>query len=202
MSQDKILYSSSLENSKEILYLDESFFNSKIFIHLADINESLLNNSYTKETDNTSESDEDVTDEKFIDDFLINELVEEINSPCLNIPKKKDKLNFLEEKTENEVKNFSDILLPLAKKGYEFLPKSFKLNRNKLNNVENNKKFELKPNNLNVNKNKKTEFQERKGDWRCALCNNLNFAFRTKCNRCQALKINQLPQNNKLFFLN
>ena len=25
---------------------------------------------------------------------------------------------------------------------------------------------------------------ERKGDWSCPKCRNLNFAFRTNCNRC------------------
>ena len=26
----------------------------------------------------------------------------------------------------------------------------------------------------------------REGDWRCGQCNNINFAFRTQCNRCQS----------------
>ena len=26
----------------------------------------------------------------------------------------------------------------------------------------------------------------REGDWRCSACNNINFSFRTNCNRCQA----------------
>ena len=25
----------------------------------------------------------------------------------------------------------------------------------------------------------------REGDWRCNACNNINFSFRTQCNRCQ-----------------
>ena len=173
-----------LKKTSEIPYLDESIFNSKIFIHLAETNESPLNNSYTQESDNISEKD--VTDEKPIDDFLINELIEQIDLTSLNTSKKCEKLNDLQEKTENKIENFSDILLPLAKNGYEFLPKSYKLNqnKNKFNNIENNKEFEF----LNNNKNKKKGFQERRGDWKCALCHNLNFAFRMKCNRCQALK--------------
>lgn len=31
---------------------------------------------------------------------------------------------------------------------------------------------------------KKKPFEIREGDWTCMECNNLNFAFRTKCNRC------------------
>ena len=41
----------------------------------------------------------------------------------------------------------------------------------------------------NINKiDKKKSFQERKGDWVCLLCINLNFAFRTKCNICGSNK--------------
>jgi hypothetical protein len=37
--------------------------------------------------------------------------------------------------------------------------------------------------------NKKKKFIERKGDWMCVKCRNLNFAFRDNCNRCNAIKI-------------
>ena len=37
-------------------------------------------------------------------------------------------------------------------------------------------------------KNKKKKFIERKGDWRCSKCNNINFSFRDKCNKCQMPK--------------
>ena len=39
----------------------------------------------------------------------------------------------------------------------------------------------------NSNKSKKT-FIERPGDWICYKCKNLNFAFRTNCNRCHLTK--------------
>lgn len=31
----------------------------------------------------------------------------------------------------------------------------------------------------------KTTAQSREGDWVCLNCNNLNFSFRKKCNRCK-----------------
>ena len=38
-----------------------------------------------------------------------------------------------------------------------------------------------------INSRKKV-FKERKGDWICFNCNNLNFSFRTQCNRCKISK--------------
>ena len=39
-----------------------------------------------------------------------------------------------------------------------------------------------------VNKNKKKVLEKRNGDWSCQRCKNLNFAFRTSCNRCNLPK--------------
>ena len=55
-------------------------------------------------------------------------------------------------------------------------------------------------------KNKKPLI-ERKGDWSCPKCRNLNFAFRTKCNRCNISKSvsDSLHDNfmkNVLFIIN
>ena len=38
----------------------------------------------------------------------------------------------------------------------------------------------------------KIPFEIRLGDWICFFCNNLNFAFRTKCNICGILKQNSI----------
>ena len=38
-----------------------------------------------------------------------------------------------------------------------------------------------------MNRRKKV-FKERIGDWICFNCNNLNFSFRTQCNRCKISK--------------
>lgn len=60
-----------------------------------------------------------------------------------------------------------------------------------------NKVFSFSPNHTNKTNNKekgekgnkksnkcKKPFIERPGDWICCKCQNLNFAFRTNCNRC------------------
>ena len=42
--------------------------------------------------------------------------------------------------------------------------------------------------NNNIEKKKKKPLIERKGDWQCPKCHNLNFAFRQQCNRCSLSK--------------
>ena len=44
-------------------------------------------------------------------------------------------------------------------------------------------------NNNKYQKKKQKPFIERNGDWICAKCKNLNFAFRQECNRCKLPKI-------------
>ena len=77
-------------------------------------------------------------------------------------------------------------------------PKVFsptKLRNNEQNNKQNNNKKETLNNGKNKfdngkkNKQKNKKFFEvREGDWRCSNCNNLNFSFRNKCNRCSLPK--------------
>ena len=77
-------------------------------------------------------------------------------------------------------------------------PKIFiptKLRNNEQNNKQNNNKKEPQNNGKNKfdngkkNKQKnKKYFEVREGDWRCSQCNNLNFSFRNKCNRCGLAK--------------
>ena len=181
-SLDKASNSSTRRNSLDVPYLDESIFNSKIFIHLNRINDDSLNNSYFQEYDNCSESDTD-TNQEISTDYFLSELVEKIDHPCLNTPKNFDgKLSFEEEKISKE-ENLNKTLVPLINKGYSFIPKNYQEKQNiKIeidSKIHNKKTGSFK---------KKIKFQERKGDWTCNRCHNINFAFRNKCNRCKALK--------------
>ena len=41
---------------------------------------------------------------------------------------------------------------------------------------------------INTEEKTKLPFEIRIGDWICLYCNNLNFSFRVKCNRCGLLR--------------
>ena len=50
--------------------------------------------------------------------------------------------------------------------------------------------------NIGSSKIPRKPLDKRKGDWNCPRCNNLNFAFRVLCNRCQFPKPNPLEGDN------
>lgn len=58
------------------------------------------------------------------------------------------------------------------------------------NQIENKKKDQMKlqQSTKKDDDEKKKKLKERKGDWTCAKCGNLNFSFRIICNRCQLPK--------------
>ena len=95
--------------------------------------------------------------------------------------KEKEKEN--ENKIEDKIGNESQIQTPLSLlKVNKFDYTKMKYNIPILNNMYNNININ---NTSNQNKEKpKKPFEIRAGDWTCYDCNNLNFAFRIKCNRC------------------
>ena len=95
----------------------------------------------------------------------------------------KEKENENENKIEDKIGNESQIQTPLSLlKVNKFDYTKMKYNIPILNNMYNNININ---NTSNQNKEKpKKPFEIRAGDWTCYDCNNLNFAFRIKCNRC------------------
>ena len=148
--------------------LNECVFNSKLFIDIDSTYEQSLNNSTDKESENSEDID-NIENEN----LLIKELIDELDSP--------KEYSFQEDNSPDYVKS----VMPLINKGYEFIPKSYR-------NKTDKKKFKIynKYNILPENnyKFKHKNFKERKGDWFCKICKNLNFAFRTECNRCKLPK--------------
>ena len=75
-------------------------------------------------------------------------------------------------------------------------PKSILFPRNKEDELKKkkNKKIQKTQKKVVINssviskKEKKKKIEERDGDWNCYKCKNLNFAFRTRCNRCNTDK--------------
>ena len=66
------------------------------------------------------------------------------------------------------------------------------------NKFDGNKKYQVIVPFTVLKKNVKTKkpFEIREGDWTCSNCNNLNFSFRVKCNRCELAK--EQSDQNKL----
>ena len=185
-----------------------STFNSKLFLDIELSDENILS------TTNTEDSEISVkTSSIQLNDYLSNDLIEELEFPSFdshkNIEEKKTdnfplvnskeqenkniskKNHIINNYTNNEVNknnmkafNSSDLpeynpLIELVNKGYEFIPRNlYKIEENSRNNMKNFYSFSK------INKFRKNK----KDDWFCAFCNNLNYSFRVKCNRCGASK--------------
>lgn len=124
------------------------------------------------------------------------------NSKC----KKKNQLDHLDEK-KLKVKPFIPSKYKMENTFLVDYPEDFFHTQSKQFNKFNNNSIQQ----VFIIKKTKKKFVERKGDWRCSKCNNINFAFRNKCNKCQIereesekylaksgdkiSKINQSPMN-------
>ena len=165
MSEKKIKIEENLSKP------NKSIFNSKLFIDLDNIS---INNE-TNESDNSFE----IESKNNTNYFLLNDLIKQLDSSSLIIEKEKniiDKTNLLKNKISQN--KFNQIINPIIYNKFGF----FSINMH--NDLD--KKEYIKD--KNKNENKKKNFEERKGDWLCLFCNNLNFSFRTKCNRCKMVK--------------
>ena len=174
----------------------KSVFNSKLFLDL-DINSEENDELNTSCENNTEESDNSFEKEEI--NCLSNELIEELDNNCESPKEKDNKINNI-----NQNGNIIDSLLSLANNGYEFKPKNYKLsfqnnplllmkNANNINFTYINPLLQQKilffnPNSNNTNNNVPNIVRDKKRDWICAFCQNLNYSFRTKCNRCKVKK--------------
>ena len=176
-------------------------FNSKLFIDM-EINKEIEDLNYNSEN-NTEDSENSFQLEE--NNYLSNELIEELdfcdtkNINDSNSWKEKD--NNINNMNSNS--NIINSLLSLVDNGYVFKPKNFKpiydnnknqnlFNKNNNNNNNNCPNQNIKINSLNCN-----NFRDQKKDWVCTFCNNLNYSFRKKCNRCKANK--EVSEKRKIF---
>ena len=103
----------------------------------------------------------------------------------------------------NYHQNINNHYITLNSNSKAYIPLKYrkKEQNNQANNVNDLKINKNTFANANKNKQKnKKYFEVRDGDWICCKCNNLNFSFRNKCNRCllpKKLSINmQLTNQN------
>ena len=142
----------------------DSLFNSKLFFDLE--NKSFENDKDTYISDDSFESKEyDIND----DYFLLNDLIKQINSSGVVPEENKYEKNYLSKNKFNSI----------------LFSQNVNYNFTSLNCGENG---------IIYNRKKRNNFKERKGDWICMICNNLNFAFRTQCNKCKSLKENSVKK--------
>ena len=75
--------------------------------------------------------------------------------------------------------------IPIQMRNKEQKVKGEKNQKNQKNKDDKKNKFDhSKKNNLKKEGKLKKPFEVRIGDWNCTKCSNLNFSFRSKCNRC------------------
>ena len=154
---------------------EDSVFNCKLFLNL-DLDYEHLNNSISTESDNSDE----IKDENSLS-FLTKDLIEELNSSNSDSSLKND---------DYSINNGRPFLYYVNNK-YDITSNYNELLFNNLNqslfskcdsNCHNNskkKKYNNKKNKL---------IKDRKRDWVCQMCLNLNYAFRIECNRCHLPK--------------
>ena len=213
MSTTSIKQKTQKENEQKIISGQiKPLFNSKLFLDV-DINESL--DEYNENSDNNTEVSDNSFELEEIN-YLSNELIEKLDfcDNDSNISKERDNKN----NNSEEKNNIVDSLLSLANNGYEFKPKNYKptynnsqtlFNKNINNNSyinpmlnnNNNYIFLYKNINNNVNNNVSHFYRDQKKDWICSFCNNLNFSFRTKCNRCKISKEDSDKRKNNFMNL-
>ena len=89
----------------------------------------------------------------------------------------------------NYNKNNPQIYIPTKLRNNEKNNNQYQNYQNQIKEEENNIKNKFDNRNKKYTQNVKKErnrknFEVREGDWTCIKCNNLNFSFRNKCNRC------------------
>ena len=166
---------SKIKKDDNLINLKESPFNSKLFF---DLNTS-LNDIDTSGSDNSNDSNEiDIKNNKNF--FLLNDLIKEMDSS-------------LYEQEENPKKYIDN---------YIYNQPNYIMNRNIFYPYGYIPLFEkniIRGKNYNGCIMKNRTLNEKKDDWICFFCHNLNFSFRTKCNRCKAAKIESLKREKEFY---
>ena len=191
------------QKNNEFLKNKVSSFNSKLFLDMELSDENILPHNNAEDSDSSTKYSS-----LRLKDCLSNDLIKELDLP-LNNQKEDLKLN---NNSQIKLQNDNNPYIENNKNNnkFEINNNIYKINFSKNNNllsiINNGSKFNSQYLNHNYMKSSSNKFQEhnkifyflqknknlfkknKKVDWLCSFCNNLNYSFRIKCNRCGASK--------------
>ena len=158
----------SIEYSDEIF--EDSIFNHKLFLNV-DINIEQLNKSYTKEVNNSNSNEVEDNNVSF---FLTKELIEELNSSISDI-------SFNSSLIKNEITQNNNTFFHIDRE--DNLNKKIYFNEifHNNNRTERFNKYNFKNyigNKNRFNNKKYNNLKDKKEDWTCPFCMNLNYSLR------------------------
>ena len=200
------------KNHNELSRNKNSTFNSKLFLDM-ELSDIYVNSNSDTEDSDISIKSPSIELKDYLSNDLIEVLELPPYNQNINIPNnlnngKKNSQNFQVKNSKNkknglkkdynyEINNQNNInrfyllnynpLLSLVNKGYQFTPKNIQSNKYDKNYYN----IDCKDQNI-LNYIKKNEHlfkinkKNKKNDWYCSFCNNLNYSFRVKCNRCNS----------------
>ena len=119
-------------------------------------------------------NNKDEEDVKYFKENKYDFLIEKLNMKKAILNTMNDDLKNINNSKENKLTNLNIVNFSL---NWNILLCEFMKIKIKINNNNNYPKRKIKNN-----------IKERKGDWVCQFCCNINFAFRTVCNRCKGKK--------------
>jgi len=194
-------FNSEKDYERNLSSQQKPLFNSKLFIDM-EINKEFEDLNYSSQN-NTEDSENSFQLEEY--NYLSNELIEELDfcdtKSIKDSNSGKEKDNNINNMNSNS--NIINSLLSLVDNGYVFKPKNFKpiydnnKNQNLFNKNNNNNNNNCPNQNIKINSLNSNNFRDQKKDWVCTFCNNLNYSFRKKCNRCKANK--EVSEKRKIF---
>ena len=172
-----------INNSNNANNININYNNNKNYINNNNNNLLFMNNNYPQQIFNTNYIN--------LNDFQNNPRMN--NNNMLN--KRKMTYNIEGEFIGNyfsNILNTNNTISNVQPNQPKLNPMFFSYNEEH-NNVSGNN--HIKSNTKKNKKKNKKPFDKRKGDWKCPNCNNLNFAFRIVCNRCQIPKPDNISED-------
>ena len=188
---NKCMINNPNTNNNDLNYYINSEANYKLNNNNIDIDYNNSNNIINENNIDNMTNDNNFNDNHFndnklnynelnqidIDMNIINNNIDKYN--YMNVPYSQymDYYNFMPESFINSKFNIGDEINNI---NYN--------NKNKYKNRKNKRDKNKLKNDVNYNKKRDNLLAVRDGDWLCQFCLNLNFSFRTFCNRCKAPK--------------